>query len=430
MNLEKLTVKSQEALQAAQEAARQAGHPEMTPEHLLQALLNQDGGLAPVLLNRIGTDVGRLRSRISEKLAAGPRVEGGATTHIGDRLRILLEQAEGRAESFKDDFVSVEHLLLACVEGRGAAAELLREAGVRPAALLEGLKAVRGSQRVTSQSPEESFQALEKYARSLTDAARRGKLDPVIGRDEEIRRVIQVLSRRTKNNPVLIGEPGVGKTAIVEGLARRIVDGDVPEGLKSREIVALDLGALVAGTKFRGEFEDRLKAVLREIEQGEGRYVLFIDELHTLVGAGGAEGAIDASNMLKPALARGELRCVGATTLKEYRQHIEKDAAFERRFQPILVGEPSVEDTVAILRGLKERYEVHHGVRIKDAALLAAATLSQRYITDRFLPDKAIDLVDEAASRLRIEIDSLPQAIDQLQRREGHLGIAHEAPGE
>jgi ATP-dependent Clp protease ATP-binding subunit ClpB len=427
MNLEKLTVKSQEALQAAQETARQAGHPEMTPEHLLQAMLDQEGGLASVLLSRIGTDVDRLRARLSEKLRGGPRVEGGATPQIGDRLRVLLEQAERRADSFKDDFVSVEHLLLACAEGRGAAADLLRDAGVRTAALLEGLKAVRGSQRVTSPTPEESFQALEKYARNLTEAARRGKLDPVIGRDEEIRRVVQVLSRRTKNNPVLIGEPGVGKTAIVEGLARRIVDGDVPEGLKNREIVALDLGALVAGTKFRGEFEDRLKAVLREIERGEGRYVLFIDELHTLVGAGAAEGAIDASNMLKPALARGELRCVGATTLKEYRQHIEKDAAFERRFQPIVVGEPSVEDTVAILRGLKERYEVHHGVRIKDAALLAAATLSQRYITDRFLPDKAIDLIDEAASRLRIEIDSLPQELDALERRSTHLAIEQKA---
>ncbi len=427
MNLERLTVKSQEALQAAQSIAARHGHPEITPEHLLHALLDQEGGLVPVLLNRIGVDVERLRLRIRERLEGTPRVEGGAAPHLGDRLRSLLEAAERKAEGFHDDFVSVEHLLLACLEGRGAASDLLREAGAASAKVLEALKAVRGSQRVASQNPEDAFQALEKYARNLTEMARRGKLDPVIGRDEEIRRVVQVLSRRTKNNPVLIGEPGVGKTAIVEGLARRIVDGDVPEGLKNKEIVALDLGALVAGSKYRGEFEDRLKAVLRQIEQGEGRYVLFIDELHTLVGAGAAEGAVDASNMLKPALARGELRCIGATTLREYRQHIEKDAALERRFQPVLVGEPGVEDTIAILRGLKERYEVHHGVRIKDAALIAAATLSHRYITDRFLPDKAIDLVDEAASRLRIEIDSLPHDLDALERRAVHLAIEEKA---
>src|SRR5262245_3254664 len=427
MRLDRLTVKTQESLQESQALAMRLGHAEITPLHLFHALLHQDGGLVPIVLNSLGADVDRLRRRVTTRLESGPSVEGGATPHPGDALRRVIEAAERRATGFRDEFVSVEHVLLALLEDRGPSGDLLREAGVLESALLESLRSVRGAQRVTTANPEDSFQTLQKYARNLTDLARRGRLDPVIGRDEEIRRVIQVLSRRTKNNPVLIGEPGVGKTAIVEGLARRIVDGDVPEGLKGKEIVALDMGALVAGTKFRGEFEDRLKAMLREIEAAEGRYVLFIDELHTIVGAGAAEGAVDAANLLKPALARGELRCVGATTLAEYRKHIEKDAALERRFQPVLVSEPTVEDTVAILRGLKERYEIHHGVRIKDAALVAAATLSNRYISDRFLPDKAIDLVDEAASRLRITIDSLPPELDTLERRAVQLQIEQKA---
>jgi ATP-dependent Clp protease ATP-binding subunit ClpB len=427
MRIDKLTVKSQEALQAAQSAAVHHGHPEITPEHLLDALLNQEEGIVPILLQRIGGDVARLRGQVRERLVSSPRVEGGATPSISETLRSVLQAAEKHAESFHDDFISAEHLLLALLDVRGRVADLLGQSGVDSGRLLEALRSVRGTQRVTSQNPENSFQAVAKYARNLTDLARRGKLDPVIGRDEEIRRVVQVLSRRTKNNPVLIGEPGVGKTAIVEGLARRVVDGDVPESLKSKEIVSLDLGSLVAGAKYRGEFEDRLKALLREIEESDGRYILFIDEVHTLVGAGAAEGAVDAANMLKPALARGDLRCVGATTLTEYRKHIEKDAALERRFQPVLVGEPGVDDSIAILRGLKERYEVHHGVRIKDAALIAAATLSHRYISDRFLPDKAIDLIDEAASRLRIEIDSMPRDIDVLERRAIQLAIEQKA---
>jgi ATP-dependent Clp protease ATP-binding subunit ClpB len=427
VNLEKLTVKSHEALQSAQALAARHGHPEIAPEHLLDALLNQEGGLVPLLLARIGADLPGLRARSRERLEALPRVEGGAAPPIAERLRSILEAAGRRAESFRDDFVSVEHLLLALMEGRGDAADLLRRSGVAPGRLLEALKAIRGSQRVTSESPEDSFQTLEKYARNLTDLARRGTLDPVIGRDEEIRRVIQVLSRRTKNNPVLIGEPGVGKTAIAEGLAQRIVSGDVPEGLKNRRVVALDMGALVAGAKYRGEFEERLKAVLKEIQEAEGEIMLFIDELHTVVGAGAAEGAMDASNLLKPMLARGELHCIGATTLDEYRKHIEKDAALERRFQPVYVDEPSVEDTISILRGLKERYEVHHGIRIKDSALVTAAMLAKRYITDRFLPDKAIDLVDEAAAKLRTEKESLPVELDEINRRVMQLEIEREA---
>jgi ATP-dependent Clp protease ATP-binding subunit ClpB len=423
MRLDKYTVKAQEAIQAGQTLARRADNPSYEPEHLAAALLEQRDGIVEPVLRKIGADAKLFAARLGEALEKVPRMQGGESALLSQRLLKTFDKAEDEAKGLKDEFISSEHLLLALTHDKGTVGEVLKSSGVTRERVLSGLKDVRGSARVTSQDAESTYQALEKYGRDLTASARSGKLDPVIGRDEEIRRCIQVLSRRTKNNPVLIGEPGVGKTAIAEGMARRIVDGDVPESLKNKRLITLDLGSMVAGAKYRGEFEERLKAVLKEVADASGDIILFIDEMHTLVGAGKAEGAMDAGNMLKPALARGELHCIGATTLDEYRKHIEKDAALERRFQPVMVGEPSVHDTISILRGLKERYEVHHGVRIQDQALVAAANLSHRYISDRFLPDKAIDLVDEASSRLRIEIDSMPTEIDDIRRKMTQLEI-------
>jgi ATP-dependent Clp protease ATP-binding subunit ClpB len=428
MRFDKFTIKSQEVIQGTQAMATQQNNQQIEPEHLLAVMLGDSEGIARAMLHKLGVSPEAVAREITLAVEKLPKVSGAAEVYFSPRTRQVLDAAFTEAANMKDEYVSVEHVLLAVAdEKEGASARVLQRYGITRDAILKVLMEIRGSQRITDPNPEDKYQALDKFARDLTDMARLGKLDPVIGRDEEIRRIVQVLSRRTKNNPVLMGEPGVGKTAIVEGLAQRIMEGDVSESLKNRRLLSLDMGALVAGAKYRGEFEDRLKAVIKEVEKAEGDVILFIDELHTVVGAGAAEGAVDASNMLKPALARGTLRCVGATTLNEYRKYIEKDAALERRFQPVLVGEPSVEDTISILRGLKEKYEVHHGVRIKDSALVAAATLSSRYISDRFLPDKAIDLIDECASKLRIEIDSMPAEIDEVQRKATQLEIERQA---
>ncbi len=425
MRQDKLTIKAQEALQEALECASEKNSQQIEPEHLLWALLNQEEGVPTAIMQKLGVNVSSIRQKVQELIDNLPKVHGSnAGIYLSPKCVSIIETAEKEAQRMNDEFTSTEHILIALASNRTIkTGSMLHSFGITPENIYKVLTDIRGSQRITDQNPENKYQALKKYARNLNDLAKKGKLDPVIGRDDEIRRCIQVLSRRTKNNPVLIGEPGVGKTAIIEGLAQRIIDGDIPSGLKDKEIAALDLGALIAGTKFRGEFEDRLKALLKEIEESEGRVILFIDELHTLVGAGASQGSVDAANMLKPALARGELRCIGATTLDEYRKYIEKDAALERRFQPVIVQEPNIEDTIAILRGLKEKYEVHHGVRIQDNALVAAAVLSNRYITDRFLPDKAVDLIDEAASRLRIEIDSMPTEIDEIDRKIRQLEI-------
>lgn len=427
MNFNKLTLKAQEVVQTAQESAASMQHAAIEPLHLLAAMVNDAQGIVSPILNKVGANLDYIRSKAEQQLAAMPKVSGLTGTHLTNDVQRVFQQAFTEAQGLSDEFVSTEHLLIAVAESRTQAGQLLKDQGVTREAILKVLVEVRGNRRVTDQNPEDKYQALQRYARNLNDEARKGKIDPVIGREDEIRRVLQVLSRRTKNNPVLIGEPGVGKTAIVEGIAQRIVSQDVPETLRSNVVYALDMGALIAGTQFRGQFEERLKAVVKEVSESNGEFILFIDELHTIIGAGATGGAMDAANILKPALARGELRAIGATTLDEYQKHIEKDPALERRFAKVFVAEPTVDDTISILRGLKERYEVHHGVRITDAAIVAAAQLSNRYITDRFLPDKAIDLIDESASKLRIEIDSMPEELDTLERRIRQLEIERQA---